>query len=168
MRSDLFFTDTDQWWKYETEQDLPYTIVDDGNSFNVTGLDCQEQNTVLDVSTFRRGLITRNIHKGNDDSVTTKTHREYSHTSNSTPYPVGAKGRNIVRKKNTKKDYFCPQCPRAYSYERSLKRHLKYECGKACKFACPYCQKQTKLIEDCHRHVRARHKGQPVYADELY
>ena len=164
MTSDLFFADNDQSWKYETEQNISHTFVDAGNRFDMTGSD-SEDSTVLNVSTFRRRIITRNIHEHNDDFDTTIAHRN---NSTSKENPVKVKKANIVSKKNTKKVHVCPQCSRTYSYVRSLQRHLKYECGKPCKFACPYCNKKIKLLGNCHRHIRYRHKGQPVHAVQLY
>ena len=170
MRSNLFFADNYQSWNYETEQHPSDTIVGGGNRFDMTGSDFQGH-TMLNVSTFRWGLRTRNTHNDNYDPDTTRTHCENSTTSNSTSWENPAQLERTLRniaKRNVKKDFLCPQCPRAYSYVRSLKRHLKYECGKSCKFACPYCKKKSKLLEDCHRHIRNRHIGQPIYADQLY
>ena len=164
MTSDFFFAENDQSWKYETEQKFSHTFVDAGNRFDMTGSG-SEDSTVLNVRTFRRRITTRNMHKRDDDSNTTVTHR-----NNSTPKenPVKVKKANIVSKKNTKKVHVCPQCSKIYSYARGLQRHLNYECGEARKFACPYCNKTSKRVDNCYRHIRYRHKGQQVYADRVY
>ena len=169
IRSNLLFADIYQSWRYEPELDFSHTIVDGGNRFDMTGSNWQDH-TALNPSTFRRQIITRNMHKHNDNSDTTRTRCKNSTTSDSTPKerPVEVERLNVAGKKNTKEVHFCPRCSRPYSYVRNLKRHLEYECGKACKFACPYCNKKTKLLGNCHRHIRYRHKGQPVYADQMY
>ena len=140
MRSDFFFADIDQSWKYVAEQDISHRIVDIGNRFDMTGWDWQDH-TVLNMSEFRQRIITPNMPKHNSDSDTTLTH-----CNNSTPKenPDEVKKTNIVSKKNTENIHACPQRSKSYSYVRSLKRHLEYECGGACKFACPYCNQKNE------------------------
>ena len=154
--TDLFFADNYPLCKYENELNLSDTIVDD-DKFDVTGLDYQHP-AVMNVRKTRRGMP--------------KTYCENSTDSESTPKEKTVKlhknQTNVINRKIIKKEHLCPQCPKAYSYERSLKRHLKYECGKECKFGCPYCNQKSHLLEHIHRHVRRRHKGHSVYAVELY
>ena len=166
----MFFAENDYWWKDEVEQDFSDPLVDVDDGFDIARSD--QDNTVLNVSTFRCGLIPRNIHNDNDDPDTTRTHYGNSTASSSMPINNSVELNRyetiFVDKKTIKKDYLCPQCPKAYSYVRSLRRHLKYECGKECKFGCPYCNQKGHLLEHIQRHVRSRHKGRRVYAHELY
>lgn len=39
--------------------------------------------------------------------------------------------------------YYCPNefCSRSYKNKRSLRRHIKDECGVEPKFKCKYCEK---------------------------
>ena len=158
--------------KYESELHLSDTIVDGDDSFDMTGRDCQDH-TVMNVRKTRRRLKTRKISKANNDPDTLETRCENSTASNRTPKkkkPVTLKKTqtNVVSKRNLIKDFFCPQCSNSYFHACSLGRHLKYECGKACKFGCPYCEQKSKLRECARRHIIRCHKGQPVYINELY
>ena len=165
IRSDFLFTDNGQLWKYEIEQDVSDTMVDGGDEFDMTGWDFQDH-AVLNVGTFRRGLITEIIGKDNDDPNSSGTPCEnlidFNPTSKESPVT------NVIGKQNLKKKYFCSQYPRVYMYLRGLKRHLEFECGKNFKFACPYCGRKCKRLDNCYHHIKNRHKNRPVYANELY
>ncbi len=52
----------------------------------------------------------------------------------------------------------CPQCNRTYVSNRTLFRHLRYECGKEPQFRCPFCEHRCKLRENMRRHIVIRHK----------
>ena len=138
----------------------------------MTGRYCQDH-TVMNIRNTRRGLKTRRISKANNDPDTLETRCENSTASNPTPnekkkIELKKTQRNVVSKRNLMKEYFCPQCSNSYFHSCSLWRHVKYECGKACKFGCPYCKKKSKLREGCRRHIIRCHKGLPVYINELY
>lgn len=47
----------------------------------------------------------------------------------------------------------CPRCLKMYSYLRTLKRHLKLECGKEPQLQCPYCPKRTIYNANLKRHI---------------
>ena len=135
----------------------------------MTGSDWQEEG--MNVRTTRWELITRKPVTSNDYPNTDRTNFENSTAVNpiSKKNPVQVKSIHPrITKKNIKKQYFCPQCPRAYSYLCGLNQHLKYECGKPCKFACPYCGKKIKRRENVYGHIRKYHKGRKEYAEELY
>ena len=161
MGTDIFFADTYPWCKYESELNLSDTLVDGGDRFNMAGSNWQEE--VTNVETTLRTLRTDKTVKNNDDPNTQITHFQNSIGSN----PI-VKKKSVVTKKNINKQFFCPKCPRAYAYSCGLSQHLRYECGKPCKFSCPYCNKKTKLLGNCYRHIRFQHKGQPVYANQMY
>jgi len=51
---------------------------------------------------------------------------------------------NLPQRRYTDVGQFeCPKCSKTYSYFRTLKRHLKLECGKEPQLQCPYCPKRT-------------------------
>ncbi|CAG5097835.1 Similar to lola: Longitudinals lacking protein [Cotesia congregata] len=58
--------------------------------------------------------------------------------------------------------YHCPRCNAGYTYKKTLKTHLKYDCGKEPRFKCPYCNKKDKCSSNIYKHVRLRHDGLPV------
>lgn len=58
--------------------------------------------------------------------------------------------------------YNCPRCGAGYTYEKTLKTHMKYDCGQIPRFACPYCTKRDKCSSNIYKHVRLRHGGLPV------
>ena len=157
MRTDLFFADNYPLCKYESELILPDTIIDGDVRFDVTGSDRQDH-------------TVKNIRKSPRRKPETYCENSTAPELSPKKKPVQLKKNktNVIKKKNMKKEHFCPQCSRAYSYARNLQRHLRFECDKNCKFACPYCKHKSQLLGVCHRHVRRCHKGQPVYADELY
>ncbi|XP_017887209.1 longitudinals lacking protein-like isoform X21 [Ceratina calcarata] len=58
--------------------------------------------------------------------------------------------------------YHCPRCNAGYTYKKTLKTHMKYDCGKEPRFRCPYCNKRDKCSSNIYKHVRIRHNGMPV------
>ncbi|XP_076395648.1 uncharacterized protein LOC100880436 isoform X18 [Megachile rotundata] len=64
---------------------------------------------------------------------------------------------------NRRKNYECPKCGNGYSVLKSLRRHLRYECGVAPKFKCPYCDIRSKQRAHVNEHIRRKHSGQRVY-----
>ncbi|XP_076238045.1 zinc finger X-chromosomal protein-like isoform X2 [Calliopsis andreniformis] len=62
-----------------------------------------------------------------------------------------------------RKNYVCPKCGNGYSVVKSLKRHLRYECGVAPRFKCPYCGSRSKQKAHVHEHIRRKHSGQRIY-----
>ncbi|XP_023703647.1 longitudinals lacking protein isoform X16 [Cryptotermes secundus] len=58
-----------------------------------------------------------------------------------------------------RKMFKCPNCGRGYIHQKSLRQHMKHECGKEPQFQCPYCPKKTKLKGNMKQHVILVHKG---------
>ncbi|XP_076395651.1 uncharacterized protein LOC100880436 isoform X21 [Megachile rotundata] len=58
--------------------------------------------------------------------------------------------------------YHCPRCNAGYTYKKTLKTHMKYDCGKEPRFKCPYCNKRDKCSSNIYKHIRVRHDGLPV------
>ncbi|XP_076287970.1 zinc finger X-chromosomal protein-like [Lasioglossum baleicum] len=58
--------------------------------------------------------------------------------------------------------YHCPRCNAGYTYKKTLKTHMKYDCGKEPRFKCPYCNKRDKCSSNIYKHIRMRHDGMPV------
>ncbi|XP_023287682.1 longitudinals lacking protein, isoforms A/B/D/L isoform X14 [Orussus abietinus] len=70
-------------------------------------------------------------------------------------------------RKRAAKNYACPKCEKSYSVAKSLKRHLRYECGLAPRFKCPYCSAHGKQKAHVNEHVRRKHIGKRIYVIEL-
>ncbi|XP_043284401.1 longitudinals lacking protein isoform X26 [Venturia canescens] len=64
--------------------------------------------------------------------------------------------------------YHCPRCNSGYTYKKTLKTHMKYDCGKEPRFKCPYCNKRDKCSSNIYKHVRMRHDGLPVIVHRNY
>ncbi|KAK5641991.1 hypothetical protein RI129_008158 [Pyrocoelia pectoralis] len=54
---------------------------------------------------------------------------------------------------NHGKPYICFNCGRSYKYTRSLRLHVKYECGQEPKYACHVCNYKCKQKGSLKRHV---------------
>lgn len=50
--------------------------------------------------------------------------------------------------------YVCPRCFKCYKYNRSLTRHLHYECGVQRQFACNICTKRFAQHVGLIRHKK--------------
>ncbi|KYN03474.1 Longitudinals lacking protein, isoforms A/B/D/L [Cyphomyrmex costatus] len=80
---------------------------------------------------------------------------------------------NVIKRENGpfwqsgKMAYHCPRCNAGYTYKKTLKTHMKYDCGKEPRFKCPYCSKRDKCSSNIYKHIRMRHNGKPVYVDRL-
>lgn len=61
----------------------------------------------------------------------------------------------------------CPQCGRLYEALTSLRRHIKYECGKEPSFRCHLCPYAAKLKENLKRHMLCRHRENQVFCKEM-
>nr|XP_050860768.1 zinc finger Y-chromosomal protein-like [Vespula vulgaris] len=57
-------------------------------------------------------------------------------------------------------NHVCPKCGNGYTVIKSLKRHLRYECGLAPRFKCPYCGTRSKQRAHVNEHIRRKHTGQ--------
>nr|KAF7410755.1 hypothetical protein H0235_013362 [Vespula pensylvanica] len=57
-----------------------------------------------------------------------------------------------------RKKYSCPKCVKTFVQKCDLGRHLKYECGQAPRFQCPYCNLRSKQRENVYTHVRKIHR----------
>ena len=64
-------------------------------------------------------------------------------------------------------NYQCPKCQNSYRWYRGLHRHLKYECGKAPRFKCPYCGYIGKHRSHVYSHIKTNHRDNPVYALDM-
>lgn len=71
------------------------------------------------------------------------------------------------QKQEEKKLHYCPKCHRGFTLKHNRNRHLKYECGYAPRFACPYCNLRGKQSSQIYRHIRNVHQGQNVYYVDL-
>ncbi|KAJ8975577.1 hypothetical protein NQ317_012850 [Molorchus minor] len=59
-------------------------------------------------------------------------------------------------------NYECEACHRQYKTLNTMKRHLKYECGKKPSIECPIlnCGYKAKIRDRMRQHVRMKHKIQ--------
>lgn len=48
----------------------------------------------------------------------------------------------------------CENCGKSYSYQRGLKQHQRYECGKEPMFQCPYCPKKCFQPVNLKTHIK--------------
>lgn len=65
---------------------------------------------------------------------------------------------NLPQRRYTDVGQFeCPKCSKTYSYFRTLKRHLKLECGKEPQLQCPYCPKRTIHNANLKKHIFRMH-----------
>lgn len=70
------------------------------------------------------------------------------------------------RRGSGRKSYVCPKCGNGYTVIKSLRRHLRYECGLTPRFKCPYCGTRSKQRGHVSQHIRRKHSGQRVYIIE--
>ncbi|KAF3419765.1 hypothetical protein E2986_07640 [Frieseomelitta varia] len=56
-----------------------------------------------------------------------------------------------------RKPFGCPKCGRCFTVKGNMTRHLKYECGQAPRFQCPYCEFRSKQTSNVMSHIRTRH-----------
>ncbi|XP_076644882.1 uncharacterized protein LOC143354555 isoform X9 [Halictus rubicundus] len=87
-------------------------------------------------------------------------------------YYAQARVRNAYAKGGSFADCFrkpfgCPKCGRCFTVKGNMTRHLKYECGQAPRFQCPYCEFRSKQTSNVMSHIRTRHTGQRVYVVHL-
>lgn len=54
--------------------------------------------------------------------------------------------------------FTCGSCERTYNHQRSLRRHIKLECGKDAQFPCPYCQYKAKQRNNVKLHIHKQHQ----------
>jgi len=73
------------------------------------------------------------------------------------------RGSSIRRRGTGRRNHVCPKCGNGYSVVKSLRRHLRYECGLTPRFKCPYCGTRSKQRGHVSQHIRRKHSGQRVY-----
>lgn len=69
----------------------------------------------------------------------------------------------------TDSKYFpCDTCGNVYSYKTSLARHVRFECGKAPQFKCPFCEHRTKHKSSLTTHIDCKHRQELMGDDNRY
>lgn len=51
----------------------------------------------------------------------------------------------------------CPHCYRSYKHQRSLRSHIRHECGKPSSLKCNICGTVFKLKHHLKNHMISRH-----------
>ncbi|XP_011505902.1 PREDICTED: longitudinals lacking protein, isoforms A/B/D/L-like [Ceratosolen solmsi marchali] len=49
--------------------------------------------------------------------------------------------------------HVCDQCGKSYMRTNTLKRHIKYECGKPASFCCTFCTYRAKRKDNLRYHI---------------
>ncbi|XP_071634149.1 uncharacterized protein [Temnothorax longispinosus] len=74
------------------------------------------------------------------------------------------RGRSSARRRGSgRRNHVCPKCGNGYTVIKSLRRHLRYECGLTPRFKCPYCGTRSKQRGHVSQHIRRKHSGQRIY-----
>ncbi|XP_058796155.1 zinc finger protein 761-like [Phymastichus coffea] len=63
---------------------------------------------------------------------------------------------------NKNKANMCVQCGKTYVHDFTLRRHMRYECGKPARFCCHYCPHRSKYKANVQQHILQLHKGEPL------
>ncbi|KAK0088765.1 hypothetical protein PV325_010705 [Microctonus aethiopoides] len=58
--------------------------------------------------------------------------------------------------------YVCHNCGNSYINCRSLKRHIKDECGQLPKYKCPHCPRRTKLHCNLLKHIQSHRRNRSM------
>ncbi|KAG8259463.1 hypothetical protein J6590_014933 [Homalodisca vitripennis] len=53
--------------------------------------------------------------------------------------------------------YSCPQCQKRYKTKGTMRRHIRYECGKQPQFACMVCPFRAFQKSNLLKHERCKH-----------
>ncbi|XP_077258215.1 uncharacterized protein LOC143895167 isoform X23 [Temnothorax americanus] len=78
-----------------------------------------------------------------------------------------SKKRDIQYNLDTGK-FHCPNCNNGYGRRDTMLGHYRYECGKAPRYKCPYCNLCSKKTSNIYQHVRCMHPKEPVSLVKLY
>lgn len=68
----------------------------------------------------------------------------------------------VLVNKTGEKQHICFQCNKEYTWKKSLKRHLRLECGKEPTFQCLFCPYKAKQKTTLQNHMALKHDFQPV------
>ncbi|XP_036145664.1 longitudinals lacking protein, isoforms A/B/D/L-like [Monomorium pharaonis] len=64
--------------------------------------------------------------------------------------------------------FHCPNCNNGYGRRDTMLGHFRYECGKAPRYKCPYCNLCSKKTSNVYQHVRCMHPKERVSLVRLY
>lgn len=81
-------------------------------------------------------------------------------------HPSRGEGSSLLRKNNV---FSCPNqnCHSTFVWKRNLLSHLRYQCGKAPKFKCPYCDYKCKVRAGIRRHIKYKHKNHEIFVVDM-
>lgn len=70
-----------------------------------------------------------------------------------------------IRRKNksAKHKFACQNCPSSFKLLKYLNYHTRYECGKAPRFKCGYCNYEGKYSSNTRTHIRRKHPDFEMY-----
>ena len=69
--------------------------------------------------------------------------------------------------RGTPKNFQCPRCPKRFSARSSVVQHMRYDCNRLPRFACPYCDMRSKWPFSLYKHIRKVHAGAKVFCNDL-
>ncbi|XP_034938658.1 longitudinals lacking protein isoform X13 [Chelonus insularis] len=74
---------------------------------------------------------------------------------------------NNIKRSHSRR-FTCIQCKKSYKHHRDLQKHVRFMCGQAPRFACPYCGRNSKVSSNVYAHIRRAHKGKDVFLIDGY
>ncbi|KYN19548.1 Longitudinals lacking protein, isoforms A/B/D/L [Trachymyrmex cornetzi] len=78
------------------------------------------------------------------------------------------KKRDITQYNSSTGKFHCPNCNNGYGRRDTMLGHYRYECGKAPRYKCPYCNLCSKKTSNIYQHVRCMHPKEQVTLVKLY
>lgn len=65
------------------------------------------------------------------------------------------------------RNFLCVTCQKSYTLKSTLSRHMKYECGKAPRFGCSYCEYKGFHKSNVLRHIKKIHSSTKLENDYI-
>nr|XP_012226001.1 PREDICTED: zinc finger X-chromosomal protein-like isoform X1 [Linepithema humile] len=85
-----------------------------------------------------------------------------------TRWKKNAKKRNVQQYNSDTGKFHCPNCNNGYGRRDTMLGHFRYECGKAPRYKCPYCNLCSKKTSNIYQHIRTVHSKEQVAVVKLY
>ena len=88
-------------------------------------------------------------------------------TQSLTVYQSFAPKHHRRRESYGRKNHSCEKCGKTYVSEKSVVRHVRYECGMPRRFKCPYCEISIRQQTHAWGHIRVNHPDREVYCIDV-